>query len=109
MGSKGLKEQKIYSFAMVHFTLAVHTYSHHLRGLPNKSTKNWQIKHLLAFSPVTGGNYNGGTLNNTGNGNWWSTNANGGTNRWNLKYNGSYLYTKYNSRVNGFYVRCVKS
>ena len=106
MGPKELKEHKSsLRYGAFHLS-STHPFPF-LRGLP-KHIKQAKMR-LLAFSPVTGGNYNGGSLNNTGNGNWWSTNANGGTNRWNLKYNGSYLYTKYNSRYNGFYVRCVKS
>ena len=67
------------------------------------AASNWD-----AFRPVTGGFYLGGTLNNTGHGYWWSTYANGGTDREYLHYNGSYLSTEHNSRIYGFYVRCVK-
>ena len=68
------------------------------------AASNWD-----AFRPVTGGFYSGGTLNTTEIGLWWSTDADGGTLRWYLRYSGSFLYTKYNSRYNGFYVRCVKA
>ena len=67
------------------------------------AASNWE-----AFRPVTGGYYLGGTLNNTGLGTWWSTDASGGTDRWRLDYDSFYLYTRYNSRYYGFYVRCVK-
>ena len=67
------------------------------------AASNWD-----AFRPVTGGYYDSGTLHNTGHGYWWSTDAAGGTNRFYLEYSGSYLYTTYNSRYLGFYVRCVK-
>ncbi|MBQ6149428.1 hypothetical protein IJI86_00420 [Candidatus Saccharibacteria bacterium] len=62
-----------------------------------------------AYSPVTGGNFNGGTLNNTGNGNWWSSTSNSTTNRYNLNWNGSSLNTNNNNRNNGNYVRCIRS
>ena len=63
---------------------------------------------VTAFQPVTGGYYNGGSLNNTGNGYWWSSTANNTNNRYNLNYNGSSLNTNNNNRNNGMYVRCVR-
>ncbi len=77
--------------------------------LPSHSQIAGAASNKIAFSPVTGGYYYGGTLLNTGYGGWWSTGAAGGTNRWSLRYTGSYLFTQYYSRVHGFYVRCVKS
>ncbi|MBQ3441588.1 hypothetical protein IJG27_04780, partial [Candidatus Saccharibacteria bacterium] len=77
--------------------------------LPNHADISDAASNWDAFRPVTGGYYNGGTLDYTGYGYWWSTSAIGGTNRWYLAYNGSYLYTLYGSRYNGFYVRCVKA
>ncbi|MBQ9018266.1 hypothetical protein IJ117_00690 [Candidatus Saccharibacteria bacterium] len=61
------------------------------------------------FKAVTGGNYNNGSLNNTGNGNWWSATANNATNRYNLNYNGSQFNSNNNNRYNGNFVRCVRS
>ena len=61
-----------------------------------------------AFSPVTGGVYNGGSLNYTGYGYWWSATALNSTNRYRLYYNGSSLGTNhYGSRYDGFFVRCI--
>ena len=77
--------------------------------LPNHSQISAAASNKTAFSPVAGGYYIGGTLNYTGNGLWWSSNAHGGTNRWYLNYLSSYLYTIYNSRYYGFYVRCVRN
>ncbi|MBR0424489.1 hypothetical protein IJI79_03290, partial [Candidatus Saccharibacteria bacterium] len=78
-------------------------------ALPSHSQISAAASNKTAFSPVTGGYYNGGTLHNTGLGYWWSSYAYGGTLRWNLRYNGSYLYTGYDSRYIGYYVRCVRS
>ena len=75
------------------------------------ATKSVILHHDLEnfISPVTGGNYNGGSLNNTGNGYWWSTVANNTTNRYNLNYNGSSLSTNNNNRNNGNYIRCTRA
>ena len=63
-----------------------------------------------AFSPVTGGNYNNGSLNNTSNGYWWSSTANNSNNQYNLNYNNGSLNTNNNNnKNNGFYVRCIRS
>ncbi|MBR0424438.1 hypothetical protein IJI79_03005, partial [Candidatus Saccharibacteria bacterium] len=78
-------------------------------ALPSHSQISAAASNKTAFSPVTGGYYLGGTLSTTGYGRWWSNHAPGGTNRWYLGYTGSYLYTEYNSRYHGFYVRCVRT
>ena len=63
-----------------------------------------------AFSPVYSGNYNNGSLNNTGsNGYWWSATANNSNNQYNLNYNGGSLNTNNNNKNNGFSVRCIRS
>ena len=63
-----------------------------------------------AFSPVYSGNYNNGSLNNTGsNGNWWSATANNSNNQYNLNYNSGSLNTNNNNKNNGNSVRCVRS
>ena len=60
------------------------------------------------FSPVTGGDYSGGSINGTGYGYWWSSIADGTTGRYYLYYNGSSLGTSNYDRYYGFYIRCVR-
>ena len=60
------------------------------------------------FSPVRGGTYNNGTLDNKAlYGYWWGSEAYGGAWRYSLYYNGSSLYTGNSTRRIGLYVRCV--
>ena len=60
------------------------------------------------FSPVLGGYYTNGTLNNeVTNGYWWGSEASNGARRYNLAYNGSSLSTGNSTRRSGFYMRCV--
>ncbi len=77
--------------------------------LPNHSEISAAASNKNSSKPVAGGHYNGGTLYGTGDGYWWSSDTSGTTTRWHLFYNSSYTYTGYNSRVYGFYVRCVRS
>ena len=60
------------------------------------------------FSPVTGGDYYGGNIGNTGNGYWWSSIAGTTTSRYYLYYNGSSLTTSVSNRYYGLYIRCVR-
>ena len=81
-------------------------------SLPNKDQKDGLggATYLSAFAPVTGGNYNNGTLGTTSSGYWWSSTARGGNYQYGLSYNGSNLGTNgYYYKDNGFYVRCVRS
>ena len=66
------------------------------------------INYKDAFSPVTGGYYRNGGLDDTGNGYWWSTTARNNYGRYSLGYDGSSLST-YGSNRGGGYVRCVRS
>ena len=81
--------------------------------LPANGTAAGQIGSVTsykdAFSPVTGGYYYNGSLNNTGYGYWWSATARNDAHRYNLVYYGSSLYTDYNNRNLGFYVRCTRT
>ncbi len=67
---------------------------------------------VLKFSPVTGGYYSNGLLNDTGYGYWWSTTSYLELDRFGLRSNGSNLsvYGGYNVfRYYGFYIRCVRT
>lgn len=77
--------------------------------LPTKSEIAGIIGYSSAFSPVTGGYYNAGSLRTTGSGYWWSSTAYDSINRENLVYDGSRLYTLYYPSNLGFYVRCIRS
>ena len=67
--------------------------------------------YISAFSPVTGGAYDSGSLGHTGVGYWWSSTANSNYNQYYLYYDGSSLDTHnyYNNKLSGFYVRCIRS
>ena len=66
--------------------------------------------YIVSFSPVLGGYYGNGTLNDgITHGYWWGSEAYSGARRYYLIYNGSSLYTGYRSRHNGYYVRCVQA
>ena len=61
------------------------------------------------FSPVLGGHYGNGTLNDGATrGFWWGSEAYIGATQYYLGYNGSSLYTYgLDRRYHGYYVRCV--
>ena len=63
---------------------------------------------ITAFSPVTGGNYYGGSVDDAGYGYWWSTTAFNTSIRYSLGYNGSSLSTNNRLRYFGYYIRCVR-
>ena len=65
--------------------------------------------YISAFSPVTGGYYSGGPLGSTSSGYWWSSTATNSYNQYSLFYNGSSLYTDYDNKYYGLYVRCIRS
>ena len=65
--------------------------------------------YISAFSPVTGGGYDNGSLDATGYGSWWSSTANYGNYQYNLYYYGSGLKTNRNYKYYGRYVRCIRS
>ena len=64
-----------------------------------------------AFSPVTGGSYYYGSLNNTSYGYWWSSTARNSYSPYYLYYGDSNLDTGTygNYKYVGFYVRCIRS
>ena len=62
-----------------------------------------------AFSPVTGGNYGGGSVGSTGTGFWWSTTASYANSRYLLRYISSSLNTNSHTRYSGLYIRCVRA
>ena len=65
-------------------------------------------RDLTSFSPVLGGYYGNGMLNNEATyGFWWGSEAYYGAGRYRLNYNGSRLSTGNFRRYNGLYVRCV--
>ena len=64
--------------------------------------------NIPSFSPVLGGNYNDGILNNeNAYGFWWNSEANTGARRYRLYYNGSSLSNNNTSNYIGIYIRCV--
>ena len=66
--------------------------------------------YISAFSPVTGGYYNRGSLSLTGIGYWWSSTARGSSLQYYLFYDGSSLYTTGSNYKNlGYCVRCIRS
>ena len=77
--------------------------------LPSKSQIDSQ-RNVASFSPVLGGRYDNGTLDNeAARGIWWGSEAYGGARRYSLYYNGSSLYTGTGYRLSGRYVRCVQA
>ena len=66
-------------------------------------------RDITNFSPVLGGYYNNGILNNeAANGVWWSDEVYSGAIRYYLAYNNASLYTGHsNVRSSGRYIRCV--
>ncbi|MBR3253091.1 hypothetical protein IKF84_03405 [Candidatus Saccharibacteria bacterium] len=66
--------------------------------------------YVSSFSPVLGGYYRNGTLENEStHGYWWGNTAYNGVTRYYLLYNGSSLYTNDSRRYHGFYVRCIQA
>ena len=66
--------------------------------------------YVGSFSPVLGGYYSDTTLNEESTtGVWWGSTAYSSVRRDSLFYDGSRLYTGYNRRYNGSYVRCVQA
>ena len=79
--------------------------------LPSKTQIDSQ-RDTSSFSPVLGGNYNNGTLNDENTRSyWWGSTAYNGATRYSLNYNGSSLSTSIGGslRRNGFSVRCVQA
>ena len=76
--------------------------------LPTNSEQSSITSYASAYSPVAGGRYNNGTLDNTGNGNWWSSTSSSAADRYSLYWNGSNLNTNGVSRDGGRYVRCIR-
>ena len=75
--------------------------------LPNETQLAGQ-KDMTSFSPVFGGNYTNGALNNESRlGFWWGSEAYNGAARYGLGYDGNHLYYNYYYR-DGLYVRCVQ-
>ena len=76
--------------------------------LPTDSEQSGITSYSSAFSPVAGGAYENGSLDDTSRGNWWSSIARNGNFRNYLLWNGSSLDTGYGfNRGYGIYVRCV--
>ena len=65
--------------------------------------------YISAFSPITGGLYNLGSLTLTGRGYWWSSTAYNNYYQYRLYYNGSSLDTGNGGKSHGCYVRCIRS
>lgn len=83
-----------------------------LNKLVGNTTSGWQsaTTGLTNFGAVSGGYYDGGTVQNTGYGNWWSTIALNAAGRYSLSYNsgnGQFSGDNSNDRQYGSFVRCV--
>ena len=66
--------------------------------------------YVSSFSPVSGGNYGNGTLNNEAtHGLWWGSEAYNGASRRRLRYDSNNLYTTNGRRIDGYYIRCVQA
>ena len=77
--------------------------------LPSKTQIDSQ-RNVASFSPVLGGHYSNGTLNDEVRfGLWWGNEAYNGAMRYYLRYDGSSLYTYHYARHRGYYVRCVQA
>lgn len=78
--------------------------------LPTLNEMSGITGYASAFSPVLSGDYNNGSLNNTGSrGSWWSATAYNSFYQYGLNYNGSSLGTSRSNKRNGFSVRCIRS
>lgn len=83
-----------------------------LNKLVGNTTSGWQsaTTGLTNFGAVSGGYYDGGTVQNAGYGNWWSTTALNAAGRYSLSYNsgnGQFSGNNPNDRQYGSFVRCV--
>ena len=65
--------------------------------------------YISAFSPVTGGLYYNGSLNDTSYGYWWSSTASSSIDQYLLYYRGSSLSAIGSNKNFGRYVRCIRS
>ncbi|MBQ6149425.1 hypothetical protein IJI86_00405 [Candidatus Saccharibacteria bacterium] len=77
--------------------------------LPTNTEQSGITSYASAYSPVTGGDFYGGTLDSTGYGSWWSSTSSSTANRYSLNWSGSSLSTSYGIRLSGYYVRCIRS
>lgn len=78
--------------------------------LPTGSEQSGITSYASAFSPVYSGNYNGGSLHNTGSfGYWWSATANSSSDQYLLYYGSSSLHTDFTNKYRGLSVRCIRS
>ena len=64
---------------------------------------------VARFTPVTGGNYTGGTKKNTSSGAWWSSTGDHAARRQCLLYESNSFNGLSDFRYSGQYVRCVRS
>ena len=83
-----------------------------LNKLVGNTTSGWQstTTGLTNFDAVSGGYYDGGTVQNAGYGNWWSTTTLNATGRYSLSYNSGnsqFSGNNPNDRRYGSFVRCV--
>lgn len=80
--------------------------------LPTETEFSSLTGYTSAFSPVTGGYFvNGSLIDTTSYGYWWSSTAGNSSDQYRLGYNGSSLNTSYDydTKLHGFYVRCIRS
>ena len=78
--------------------------------LPSYSSISSITSYKDAFSPVSGGYYYDGSLSRASMGGyWWSTSVTGSAHRYYLNYSSGSLYTNYGPRIEGYYVRCVRT
>lgn len=79
--------------------------------MPSLTEMQTVTSYASAFSPVYGGNYYDGTLENDGSsGTWWSSTANGNIYLYYLGYNNGSLNTSSNGlKYIGFSIRCIQS
>ena len=78
--------------------------------LPTYNEQNGIRSYASAFSPVYSGNYNNGSLYNTGSdGYWWSATAYDSSSQYRLYYSGGSLDTSVSNKYYGFSVRCIRS
>ena len=79
--------------------------------LPTRSEQSGitSTSYVSAFSPVTGGYYNSGSLYYTGYGYWWSSTASNSLSQYYLYYNSGSLNANGIGKYRGFSVRCVRS
>ena len=72
-------------------------------------TESGSSTYVPSLSPVLGGRYYNGTLNESTYGYWWGSTAYNGVRRYYLYYDGSSLYTRNGNRYGGYYVRCIQA